>query len=295
MVARIVPLVVLVGVLALGAGWQEAPPGGPPRGPGPGAARPPKPVTDRTAGAMRVEMDAILETRIRFDGEKPDNAPGSQLRMRVRVVGEGCNRIVRAGALLIDEMLDDRGTALFDPATITDLMRTNTSPVNISADDLMGGLPLMIEAACPGRDARAMKRLTGKVNLLLADGTTWIAIPNPRQFEGRELDDPRLKASGIVMRIVGAAQDAEDKGGQKSIGLQIVEGQDAYVSAALTDADMRNMNSRFVERKTKDDKPYFQHTLATGEINPSSFLAIKIYTNVARRTIDAKIEDVALP
>ncbi len=294
MIGRIALWVVLAGSLALAAGWQEVP-GGPPR---PGAGRQPAPrppVTDRTSGDLRIEMDAILEQRIRFEGDVPQNAPGSALRMRLRVVGDGCTRIARVGTFLIDELTDDRDNKLFDTSTITDAQRTNTSPVNIGPDDLKGGLPLMIEATCAGRESKSVKHLNGKVNLVMADGTTWIPILNPKQYEGQSIPDPRLQASGIDIHIMKPGEETDEKPETKGLGFRIVQGQDAFVTATLTDADMRNLNSRFRDKQAKDGSTYQQHTLAASEVDASTFLVLKIYTNVTRKTLEAKLENIALP
>ncbi len=268
--------------------------GGRPARPGPAAEPEPTSRPIRTDGPLRLEADAVLEQRVSLLGTG-ERAPRTGLRIRLRLVGERITEVVRMGRPILQELIDDTGKALFDPATITDEVRQMTSPANGTPAELATGIPVPVDADVSSRGAKTLKSVKGSLRVVFGGEQKSVLIQNPKQFEGGLVQHPELDRIGIKLRLVKLGEETEDADDGRSIGIKVESGNDAIVNMTVADGWTRTVNSRFRDRKLKDGSTYSLRSLVNQPFTDQYFLVLRVYSNVETKEVPFELKDVPLP
>lgn len=268
--------------------------GGRPARPGPAAEPEPTSRPIRTDGPLRLEADAVLEQRVSLLGTG-DRAPRTGLRIRLRLVGEGITEVVRLGRPILQELIDDTGKALFDPATITDEMRQATAPASGTPAELATGIPVPVDADVSSRGAKTLKSVKGSMRVVFGGEQKSVLIQNPKQFVGGLVQHPELDRIGIKLRIVKLGEDTEDADDGRSIGIKVEGGNDAIVNMTVSDGWTRTVNSRFRDRKLKDGSTYQLRSLINQPFTDQYFLVLRVFSSVETKEVPFDLKDVPLP
>lgn len=292
----------LIPILALTMGLAPAFPGILAAAPGPQlvAQEEPQPADGEAptppTGPMRLEMLRIIETRV-WTPDTPGPNETSGMRFQMKLTGERFAQIVRAGDLIIEKMVDDKGNDLIKPDSIKDRQKTATQKVTINPRALQQGyMPREQIMRVPARGATRIAEAEGYVNLVYGGETETINIRDPLQYEGQNVDHPRLKELGITCRILKLGEEADEPGDGRGIALKFTDGEDHIQNVGFNDAWYRRMNARPRAGKTTDEESrYAYYAIGGGRLDADCEMAITVYPKIERETVRFSLKDVALP
>lgn len=256
-----------------------------------------EPTTSAPTGPMRMEPIVLYETRVWYGIEPPGGAgPTSTLRLQVKLTGERLGEVVRSGPLVIEEAVDENGTSLVDAEAMGQHAREMTLPVNINARVLQQGfLPREASLNSPPRSSLKIARLRGYCNVVYADKAEQIVIENPLQYEGRNLEHPRLAELGIEIRVLKIGEEADEPGGGKGIAMKFTEGEEKIRASDFFDAWMKRMAIRARIGQTNTDKKYTYYATQVGRIDEDTQLILHVFPEIETARIPLMADELALP
>lgn len=262
----------------------------------PGSA-PAKPPSPHGLGPLRVELSAVLEGRYRyFDQDQTQPTRENELRMQFRVAGADVLRVVRHGNVLLDEVTDDAGQSLFDPATITAEQRTTARLSSTPPERLAeSGLLMVGQCKASSRTAQKLRTVRGSVKLVLSSAYQEVTIVNPQQYVGKAIDIPRLKELGVEATVLAPETFTPPADPKTSYTLLYTVGADRVRGASFYDGWMNVVRSRPTPVQTPDGKEAQQYRLMGGAIDEKSQIVIQIFPDAREETVRFELKDVQLP
>ena len=257
---------------------------------------PPPPPPAPVSGPLRVELYAILEQRVKINGDAPDSAPKPMSRVFFKVTGEGLYDIFRMSRLVVDEFKDDAGGVMFDPATISEADKSSMNPLaNGDAVRQQGFAMLDLTCKLPDRGAKKVASGKGYVNVLVGESETQVRIENPIKAAGAEIDNEMLKKFGIKARLLKLGEETTDPSGANGVALRIEAGDESIKQVDFYDDWMRKVATRGRPGTAKDGKPYTFYMVAAGTINNDWTMLVTMYGKVEKKKLEFSIKDVELP
>lgn len=269
-------------------------PAGQPTAPAQEPETKPAPVYD--VGPLRAEVTAMYDARYWY-ADAPPGARKSELRMQLRIVGEGITRMARVGNVIFTEAVDDTGKALVGPDTYTEQQKTETRPFHFPAERIRSsGILLGARVDSPNRDARTVK-LRGSVRLILASDPEEITIDNPLQFMGKILENDRLKELGVQVRVVDPAELEGESlpPAERLFVLEYLTDEAHIAKVTLHDAWMKPIRARQRRLKTKDGKSVVGFTLSGGTIDENCQLVLSVYPKIEDKQVPIEVDALKLP
>jgi hypothetical protein len=298
------PLRRLAGIagVAMACAWAIAqdPPTGPaaatPAAPASAPATAPSP---HAKGPLRVELTALLEGRYGYFDEalkKSQQSRDNELRLQFRVAGDGVGKIVRHGDILLDEVIDETGESMFDPASIPPERRSVTRLTTLAPEKLEeNGLLLVGQCKAGSRTAKTIRTIRGSVNLTFSSPYQQVTIVNPLEFAGKTIDHPKLKELGVEAEIIPADAFDPPADPKTTFSIRYKAGAERVRNVAFYDSWMKNLRSRATPMKTTDGRECQQYRLAGGGIDDKSQLVIEVFPDMREETLRFELKDVVLP
>ncbi len=255
-----------------------------------------QPAPAKLEGPMRIESYGILESRVTFGGQPaPPRAPTPSLRFQLKLTGERLADLIRVSHVFLEEVVDDAGGKLYEPQPRTAEDETETSLVDVSSNLPLGYWPLYTECAASARGARKLARMRGFATAVFGRETEDIAIENPLQYEGRYLEDPRLTAAGVKIKVLKIGQDIQATADGKNIALRYEDGKNNLKLTAFYDDWMKRMPARGRAAKTEAGESYTMFSVPRGQFSEDTTLVLTIYKDVKVEKIPFDFTDVELP
>ncbi len=256
--------------------------------------QPAAPVYDQ--GPLRSEFVAMREVRLRADDPELAARMQSDLRIQVRLMGAQLLEISRFGDLVLTECVDDTGKSLIDEevneATDADTTRAMTFQPQRLRDN---GLPLTTRLLPAARTATQLKTARGSVRLILAGETVSLTIPNPLQYHGGMVEDPRLAEMGLEVHIVPASEVENGPPADRCIILQYKTKGEHVKQAAFVDGWMRPISARDTPIETKAGEPCQLYYFDRGAFNDELQLVLDIHPTVEDIRVPVNLDGLELP
>jgi len=249
-------------------------------------------------GPLRCEPIAVFDARYWYRDEQ-QGPRGSELQMRFRVSGERIAEIVRFGNVILTEAVDDAGKSLIGPNTYTEEERTSTRPLTMAGERLRSmGLLLPCRLETPSRAAKSLK-LHGTVRLVLAKEREQVTIDNPLQYVGKPLENEKLQALKVSLRLLSSEDIAPEEEGlpaaNQMLIIQYLGGQDRVHSATPHDAYMKPLRSRERPLKLKGGGAAVGYIVAGGEINQDCQLVLEVFPTIEDARLPIEFDRLELP
>lgn len=285
----------------------QPPPGGAPPAPPPGTpgrpavvpAQPPAPEpegpkVDYTEGPLRIEVVAMREGRLLYLDDPNRSEAESQFAMQVRVRGDKLLSITRFSNLLLEEVVDETGREMFDPNSLGEQDRT-MHPLSLPPERLREtGLLLVVRAKVAARKAQQLRTVRGTVNLVLAEQSEKITIPNPLQYVGTTLVDPRLEELGLRIRVLPATDLKQQPHGQ-CVVLDYGDKAGNVKEALLFDGMMRQLPAAERRVPTNDDRTVSAFCFESATPMEEVQLVLTVHPKVEELKLPLDAKDVPLP
>jgi hypothetical protein len=273
---------------------QPAPPPPPVQ---PGEAAPTSmPILDQ--GPLRCEPIAVADLRFWYK-ERPPQARESQFQTLWRVEGERVTEAARTGNIILTEAIDDTGKSLFDPNSYTEEYRTTTRLLGLTPEQIRHtGVRAQCGMNSPSRSAHSIS-LKGSLLLVLAPKREEITVANPLQYVGKNIENPRLKELGIVIRVVPI--DELELGNQtppppnELFVLQYVEKPDNVNTAVLYDAWMKRMRYREQPNQTKKGERVHGFAFAPPGLTDQDQLVFEVFPTLEEVHLPIVVDNLELP
>lgn len=254
---------------------------------------PPSPTTQE--GAMRLVLTAIGEQRIRMLEPLPNETPSDWMRIQVKIKGAELPDVARVGQLIIEEMVDDTGRSLIDPAKYDETRRTETRPFEVNDRIIQGGgIPLVEQVGVSARGSTKLTSLKASVKVVYATGLEEIRIESPMDYRGGVIEHPRLRELGVQIRVFGPGEEGVAEGNTE-LGLHIVSGEDRVKSVEFFDDWFRRINARPRSATTAAGDTFTVYSAAPAQYTRDGELLLKVFTNIRSDELKLETKDVALP
>lgn len=267
--------------------------GGPRRRPGQG---PPGPEIKPPTGPMRIEPLMIRENRVSYQGELPERPVESFFRIQVRVTGERFPEIVGIGPLIVDEMIDDRGTVLVAPEDVKPEDWTGATPITLTRNVIARGFVIRAaDVKPPGRDAHQLRKISGGVEVMYARKTEEIMIDDPLQYLDKYLEHPRLEELGIKIWMVRPGEEIDVRRHGRGIGLRFDQGSKRIRRVEFYDAWMKPLYTRDQRMETSDGEEYMYYGSMVGPMDADTQMLLKVFPEIEEERIRFTFENVELP
>lgn len=247
-------------------------------------------------GPMRVEPFVIYEQRASFGGQAPPpRAPESNMQFQFKLTGEKLPYLIRVSPVILEEVVDDGGRSLLDPAQLAKDRGDDFAIVDVKSNLKIGYWPLYAKIQSASRGAKSIARLKGHVNAIFGNESKDVVIENPRQYEGQFLSDPALAELGVKIRVLKIGVDVTPPPTSKGIALQFVEGMNKLKFTAFYDPWMKRMQSRGRLDKTKDGEAYTFFQVAGSSLAEDSQMVLTVYTDIETMTLPFEFTNLELP
>lgn len=253
---------------------------------------------DRTYadGPLRVELVAMLEGRYRYFDESMGQQRKPEMRMQFRVAGAEIGSVVRHGTLVLEDVIDETGEALFDPTTLPDEQRTITRLTTDPKERLESqGLLAVAQCKASNREAKKLRSIKGSIRLVFASGYEEITILNPLQYVGKPIENERLKALGVEVSLLAADQMETEIDPKRSLILQYSKGEGQVRSVNMFDQWMKVVRARPIPAKTKDGKSVTNLRILGGELDATQQLVLQVFPDAREEVVRFELTDVLLP
>ena len=248
------------------------------------------------AGPMRLELNAIGESRVRYAGETPPNAPPSTLGIQLKLMGDRLESIIGLGQLVIEEMIDDQGTAHVTPADVDGETRTAAGPNRASSGVLEQGFwPLQAETKAPPRSVSKLAKVRGFVNVVYTSGESEeILIDNPVQYRETFLEHPRLKELGIKIEVRAPGDDSSEAFG-RGVAFDFGDFRKQVRRVEFYDGWMKPMYARERRMRGADGKMLSFWGVSVGKLDEDSQMVLTFYPETEQQQLTFELEQVELP
>lgn len=281
-------------ILAL---WPQANPTSQPPPPPDAPPASTQPAVRYDEGPLRAEIVAMRE--IRFFAADPEMAARMQpeLGLQLRICGERIDQVARQGNLIVDELVDDTGKVLFDPATYTELDRTVTRPARFTPEQVRNtGLLFTVTRAKPAeRQARNIKVLRGSVRLIFATVTEKVTVDNPAELVGKTVAHPRLEALGVEIAVVPSDQLENAPPADRALALHYLRKGENVQSIAFYDGWMKQVPARDSWVTTKEGQQVQLYYFDGPPLNNETQMVIDVHPTVDDVKFPVELRDIPLP
>ena len=225
------------------------------------------------------------------------NLPESELRMRVRLIGEDIPSLVRVGNVVFEEAVDDTGKSLVDPATTTEERRTVTRRVFTPPEAIArSGWPLATALKASDRGAKTLKTLKGSVRVLFAKDSEDVIVINPLQFSGGIIAHPRLKELGIEVKLLPPGTPPEVVSHERALAIQVTAGDEKLRKVEFCDAWLRPVRTRPpADRRLEDGSMCMVYDTLGVPFDETTQMIIEVLPNVRDERVEFSFTDVKLP
>lgn len=286
--------------LLVSAAVAQTPIPKPPPPPEPVAVSPQQPPAPPTApelkGEMRVEYLGLMDQRVDFAPPPPERAPRPALRILFKLTGEKLGDLYRCGKVVIEELVDDTGAKLFDPATIAEKDKTATAIVN-TAGALQAGYHMLDLNATPA--ARAAKSITsakGHVNIMFGGPTEDITIENPMQFVGKTIEHPRLASLGLKVRVLKlGGEEATEPADGRGIALAFEPSDEQIKALEFYDENFKKVAARPRDSRSEKVDGYKFYGLAGGLLTADTQMVLTVFTKIEKKKVEFHLKNLTLP
>jgi len=269
---------------------------GPAREGGQIATGPPEQEIKAPTGPMRVELFTVSEERVRYEGEAPEQAAESSIRLHVKLTGERLAEMVGIGHLVIEEMIDDTGAVLASPADIEPRDEEATTPIKSSRRLLAAGfINRAAQAKAPSRDARKLTKVSGWVSVIYATETEDILIDDPLQYEGGDLEHARLKELGMKIRVITPGDEVNVKREGRGIALQFEGSRKKIRQIEFLDAWLKPLYPRSRTVETPGGERYVYFGSVPRPMDADTQMLFTVYPEIEEEKIRFEFKDVELP
>ena len=248
------------------------------------------------AGPMRLELNAIGESRVRYAGEVPPNAPPSALGIQMKLMGDRLDQIIGLGQLVIEEMVDDQGNAYVNPEDITEETRTAVAPNRAAATVVEQGFwPMQAETKAPPRTASILAKVKGFINVVYAVGEPEeILIDNPTQFREGFLEHPRLKELGIKIGVRAPGDESNEAFG-RGVAFDFGDFRKQVRRVEFYDGWMKPLYARERRMRGEDGQPLSFWGVSVGKLDEDSQMVLTFFPKTEQQTLTFELDDVELP
>ncbi|MCK4340741.1 MAG: hypothetical protein KAY37_03345 [Phycisphaerae bacterium] len=252
-----------------------------------------KPVYD--TGPLRVEINAMRDTRtVYFDSEER-SATDSYFAMQVRVRGERLKEIKSFGNLILTELVDETGRSLLDDDTYTEEQKTMMRRMTVPEKRLKEfGLQVATRAKLGAREAQHLKTVRGTIRLIMADKTEKYTILDPLQYFGKTIEDSRLEELELEVRIV-PPDEFEHPTPNQCLVLQFKTKGEYVAGVTFFDGHMRQMPVRERQAITKSEDACTAYCFQKAEFDNEMQLVLEVYPELEDIQLPLEAENVKLP
>lgn len=247
-------------------------------------------------GPMRVEIVTIGDTRRQYYIPMSGAVQGNDFQMQLRLVGDRTADVTRTGRVIFSEAVTDNGENLIKPTTYSEQDRTETFRVRVTPDSLRErgiGLGTRIEA--PSRHAATIKSAKGTLKVSLAKDSEDVIIKNIASLRGKEIDHPRLKELGIVIRVLPEGNPKNLPAGSNSVAFEFGEGQDSLRNIEFYDTWMTKIRAQPRNMQTNEGKPCVGVTLGDNLSLEDTSMIVQVYPKIETVDLPVELKDVPLP
>lgn len=259
------------------------------------AATQPASAPSLLVGPLRLEITGMSESRV-WVLNPQTGMPRSELLLQLRLVGERVPDVVRAGRVIFTEAVDDSGQALLRPDSYTEAERTETFRVRSNPDVLRErGLAMNTRLDATSRSAKSLRTLKGGLRVIMASTSEDVAIPNPRQWEGKVVEHPRLKELGIELKVLAAGNPSSVPHTLGTITLATSKNQEYVKGIEFFDAWMARMRASARNAQSNEGEPVVVYQLGDQQLTENSQMIIQVFPKIEDVRVPIELENVALP
>lgn len=246
-------------------------------------------------GPMRIELTSIRERRSASFTEG-DTAPVStDLTLQFRVRGEQLGQIARYGRPIFSQITDSTGKSLVDPSEYSDSEKNYTGrQLALPARLERSGLVFAARVLAPQRNAAEISTMKGTFRVVYATQHESIYIDNPRQYQGRTIDHPRLEEYGIEIFVLPAGQPARAQITANDIALRFVTGEERIHDIVHCDPWLKQLRSRRMAMRDDESRDCIVYK-TEAELTDEHTMVIEFYPTIRDVRIPIDFESVKLP
>ena len=257
--------------------------------------QPSPPPPSMLEGPMRIELTSIRERRSASFIEG-DTAPVSNdLTLQFRVRGEQLTQIARYGRPIFSRITDSTGKSLVDPSAYSDSEKNYTGRQLALPSRLeRSGLVFAARILAPQRKAAEISIIKGTFRVVYATKHESIYIDNPRQYQGRTIDHPRLKEYGIEIFVLPPGQPARAQITANDVALRFVSGEERIHDVIHCDPWLKQLRSRTMAMRDDEGRDCIVYK-TEAELTDEHTMVIEFYPTIQDVRIPIDFESVKLP
>ena len=257
--------------------------------------QPSPPPPSMLEGPMRIELTSIRERRSASFIEG-DTAPVSNdLTLQFRVRGEQLMQIARYGRPIFSQITDSSGKSLVDPSEYSDSEKNYTGRQLALPSRLeRSGLVFAARILAPQRKAAEISIIKGTFRVVYATQHESIYIDNPRQYQGRTIDHPRLKEYGIEIFVLPPGQPARAQITANDVALRFVSGEERIHDVIHCDPWLKQLRSRTMAMRDDEGRDCIVYK-TEAELTDEHTMVIEFYPTIQDVRIPIDFESVKLP
>ena len=247
------------------------------------------------AGPMRVELTTIRERRSRnlIGDDNPSTATDMTLQFRLR--GERLKEIARFGRPIFTQLSDSTGKALVAPAEYSDSERNYTGRQLALPNRLeRAGLVFATRTLAPDRKADLIASIRGTIRVIYATRHESIYIDNPRQYQGKTIDHPRLREYGIEIFVLPAGEPSKAQIGPNDVALRFEKGEERIHNVLHCDPWLKQLRSRAMAMRDDQGRDCIVYK-TEAELTEEHSMVIEFYPVVDDVRVPIEFDDVKLP
>lgn len=247
-------------------------------------------------GPLRAEVVSIGDTRRQYYVAMAGVVPGNDFQMQLRLIGERIGEVTRTGRIIFSEAVTDNGENLIKPTTYTEQDRTDTFRVRVTPDSLRErGIGLGTKIEAPSRRAASIKSAKGTLKIALAKDFEDVVIKNVPSFRGKEIEHPRLKELGVVIRVLPVGNPANMPPGPNNIAFEFGDGQDRLRNIEFFDTWMSKIRAQTRNMQTNEGKPCVVAQLGDGVTLEDAAMIVQVFPNIETIDLPVEFKDIPLP
>lgn len=241
---------------------------------------------------LRIEPVATYDIRVGHIGT-PINERRSQFQLITRLTGGEMDEVTRLGYPIFEEFVDDTGAQLVDPGKFKGHEdETNPYKKPLAAKGFQYiDLPFKVDVP-PSRKATEIAHVKGHVLVVFGGKAEPVFIPHAKRYQGGYLDDPKLDALGIRIRML-LPEEAGLDDPSNAMALAIESGQKRIRNIAVYD-DWYHNTLTHTETHSGDES-YTVFKLEDILFTEDCELGVYVFPNSRTERVDFDFKDIPLP
>jgi len=250
----------------------------------------------RPTGPMRIEPLAIFDGRVKDWAPQVGRGLEPGLRIQLQITGERLGEVVRSGKMIVEEIRDDTGASLLKSEDVKPRDTWATQQVSVTARVLRQGfLPTEAMFKSPQRRAAKISRLKGYLNVVYGAHVEDVVVRDPLRYEGRNVENERLKELGVVIRVLKIGEEVEEAGEGRGIAIRIDAGDDNVRGVDFFDAWLRRLYTQTRTDRGTDERRYTYFSITRGRLDPDCQMVVTVFPRVEREKLEFDLRDLELP